>query len=291
MLKVYLNGFWSGFHNPIYDPNNINFFEHLFYKVPKLSNFKIIDNLDEANVLFESAVWSNTNSLVFYKEWRYKIHFSPEPISNPFNHYDIVFVSEKSQTNVVDLPLCVSYIWGRSVFDKLLCRNYTNIIPEKFCCFIVSNDKCEIRNKLFRDISKYRKVDSCGKYANNVGFFLDTNNYWSDEYINFISQYKFIICCENSANGTYISEKIINAYLANTIPIYWSTSHVFNMFNPQSMIFLHNNDYQAVVNKVIELDNDDEAYLDMLNQNILNIDYWDENYSADAIADKINKIL
>ena len=50
-------------------------------------------------------------------------------------------------------------------------------------------------NKMFDFLSKYKKVDSYGRYKNNMGAI--GNDFASDDYIKLISQYKFIICFEN----------------------------------------------------------------------------------------------
>jgi hypothetical protein len=118
-----------------------------------------------------------------------------------------------------------------------------------------------------------------------------------NDFLNFISNYKFIICFENTKFETYLTEKIINPYLANIIPIYWSSEFVKKIFNINSMIFLENeteNGFQKVINKIIELDNNDDEYLKMVNQPVLTkegIEYWNTNYTIDAIALNANKVL
>lgn len=188
------------------------------------------------------------------------------------------------------------YILGNNLFTKLINRHITNI-PSKFCCFVVSNPKCTSRNKMFEYLCKYKKVDSCGKYANNMGYDIIHMNWWSIDYIKYISQYKFMICFENTLMEAYSTEKIVNAYLANTIPIYWGTNDIFNIFNKDSIIYLNgetHNDYVEVVNKVIELDNNSSLYLNFINQPIFNnnnIDYWNSNFTLQVLGNKINQIL
>jgi hypothetical protein len=144
-------------------------------------------------------------------------------------------------------------------------------------------------------LNQYKKVDSCGNFSNNVGAVLKSN-YWTEEYREFLSEYKFIICFENTKFGTYSTEKIVNSYLANIIPIYWSSHHIKNVFNPDSMLFLEDEEreesYMELINKVIALDQDDEKYLECVNQPVFkDMNYWDSNYSIDVLSKKIESKL
>jgi beta-1,4-galactosyltransferase 1 len=282
---IYINGFWAEF-----DENDFSFFKNIFKKT-KLSNCKITKNINEANVLFESIF---SKSLVNYKKWIYKIHYSGEPFSNNSINYDLVLDSKKTNLNNVDLPLFVYYTHFHNFFDKLVNKPLVTKIPKHFCCFIVSNGNCNIRNKMFELLNKYKKVHSYGKYQNNMGFNL-TFSYSTDEFRKILSNYKFIICFENAKLDTYSTEKIVNPYLSGTIPIYWSSHHIKNIFNPESMLFLEDESetsFQNLINKIIELDNSDEKYLEFANRPVFkSMDYWNNNYTIDKIAKNINLVL
>jgi hypothetical protein len=160
----------------------------------------------------------------------------------------------------------------------------------------VSNGQCKTRNQIFSFLNSYKKVDSYGKYENNMNEII-SYPYWSEEFIHFMGQYKFIICFENTKKGTYITEKIVNPYLARTIHIYWGTHHVKNLFNNESFLFLENesdDSYITLLNKIIELDQNDEKYLNMLNQPVFssyNLEYWNKNYTNDCISKQLDKQL
>ena len=296
IYKIYVNGFWPGFTNKT-DANHIGFFENLFSNTKIFNNFQITNDINQANVLFESLFG---NSLVNQKKWLYKIHYSGEAYSHPFNNYDIILYSQKDQykTNIVDLPLAIYYIYGNNFIPILQNRHNLQItkVPTKFCCFIVSNGRSAVRNNFFKLLNNYKKVDSLGNFNNNVGFVLK-HNYWTKEYQKFISDYKFIICFENTKCGTYITEKIVNPYLAQIIPIYWGTSHIKKMFNPESMLYLENETKEAVItliNKIIELDTNDAKYLEYINKPVFNDDnlkYWAENYTIEKLSTQIDNLL
>jgi len=145
---------------------------------------------------------------------------------------------------------------------------------------------------MFDLLNKYKKVESWGTFANNMGSAIK-HDYWSPEFIEFISKYKFVLYFENSKFGTYSTEKIVNAYLANVIPIYWSTHHIKNVFNGDSMLFLEDEtdeSYAGIIAKIVELDNDDAKYLEYVNRPVFSqTEYWDANYSIEALSYKITE--
>lgn len=289
---IYINGFYDGFIDKT-DAINLNFFENLFRKT-HLINFEITNDFNKANVLLESCF---SNSICQSKKWNKTIFFSGEPdfhYPRSLDNYDIILKNSYNNNNTIDLPLSSVYMINNNFIEKLNeVKNIINI-PPKFCCFCVSNPKAQSRIKMFNVINSYKKVDSFGRYNNNVGYNIDAY-YWTQEYLNHLEQYKFIICFENSKSETYITEKIVNAYLTNTIPIYWGTEHVKNLFHEDSMIYLNdeNNEqsYYDVLQRVIELDNNDSKYLEFVNRRTLNYNYFEENYSLTKIAEKINALL
>jgi hypothetical protein len=289
VFSIFVHGFWPGFVDKT-DANHITFFENIFSRT-KIRNYTITNDIQKANVLFESVF---AKSVVPVKSWKYKIHYSGEPfVGNPTD-YDVVLFSHESQANIVDLPLFVYYIHGNNYMDALLHRPVITSVPTKFCCFIVSNGSCHIRNQMFQMLNQYKKVDSYGAFQNNMGGKLPLS-YWTPEFRAFIRQYKFIICFENSCQGTYSTEKIVNPYLAGIIPIYWSSPHIHSFFSPDSMLFLDTaagDSYQQLIDRVIALDTSDTDYLEFVNRPIV-VDsaYWNDHYTIDAIANKLDRLL
>jgi len=159
---------------------------------------------------------------------------------------------------------------------------------------VISNGKVDSRNKIFNLVNKYKHVDSFGGYMNNMNVVLDYH-YTSEEFIRFISQYKFMICFENTIEGTYITEKLINPLLARTIPIYFGTNYCQQVFNKNAFLYLEDESdksYNALLEKIKELDDDDTKYLEMVNQPVFNptFDYMNI-YGIDVIANRINLLL
>lgn len=109
---------------------------------------------------------------------------------------------------------------------------------KKFCLFMVSNGGCKLRNDMFMLLSRVAHVDSTGQFRNNM---LDTNDKPPDrlnhnEYINYLSQYKFMITFENKTLPYYHTEKIMNAFEAGVIPIYWGDPYITEVYDNRSFI-------------------------------------------------------
>ena len=59
--------------------------------------------------------------------------------------------------------------------------------------------------------------------------------------IKFFSSYKFSIAMENSNGDGYISEKIVDSFLAGTVPIYYGDYMVDEYINPKTYILTNIN--------------------------------------------------
>ena len=308
-FRIYCNGFWGNGHGTSFTDRttsgamNVNFFVSLFEKT-RIKNFAFVDNVEDANVLFESVF---APSLVGYRaDWRYKIHYSGEsvlrtdlyfPNKSYYEDYDVVLCSHGVvRSNVVDVPFFVYYFsnGGRLSRVEPEFRYYKHYLAEKFCCYIVSNGNIPYRDKILDVVGGYKRVDSGGRHRNNLGAALEYP-YTSEELICFISQYKFMICFENTIEGTYITEKLVNPFLARTIPIYFGTNYVTKVFNKEAFLMLEDESeasYAKLLAQIKELDEDDTKYIEMLNKPVFNPDFdYEGTYGVAAVAAKMDLAL
>lgn len=146
----------------------------------------------------------------------------------------------------------------------------------EFCNFVYSNEYGDpFREELFGALNRYRPILSGGRFLNNIGYLVEDK-------AAFQSKFKFSIACENSFYKGYTTEKIIDAFNAGTIPIYWGNPDVADWINPKAMINCHEYpDLQSVVEEVKRLNEDEDAYLEKLTQPILRDDSFIENYLAE----------
>ena len=99
-----------------------------------------------------------------------------------------------------------------------------------------------------------------GKYNNNIGGPVINK-------IKFLSSYKFSIAMENSEGDGYISEKIIESFLAGTIPLYYGDYMIDEYINPKSYILIKGEkDIYQKIEYIINIDNDDKLYKNILKE-------------------------
>lgn len=282
---VYLNGFWKGFDDKT-DGVHIGLLEQIF-KGTKLDNFKLTNNMNDANILIESVF--TTQSIAQTKLWKYKIQVSGESRILSNEYYNYVLSSNNEQNNIITFPFGFQFLHTNGLSEKLVNRDIITTIPKHFCCWIVSNPNCELRNKMFMKLSEYKKVHSYGSFLNNMGFSLKFS-YWTENYRKFMSSYKFIICFENRKFEKYITEKLINPFIARTVPIYWGTDYVDQIFNKNAYLRLEDETDSAIeelIKKIIYLDTHNEEYLKMLNEPVIaNIDEYNK-YLPENISKKL----
>lgn len=207
-----------------------------------------------------------------------KIFFTHEAVVPNFNQadYAIGFDHISFGDRYLRYPIYYDEI-KESVLDKSqVTEDYAK---RKFCNFIYSNSSlgegAKLRIELCQMLSQYKQVDCPGKVLNNMKDAINTRSEdFSAGKLEFQQKYKFSIAVENSDSDGYVTEKIAHAFMAHSIPIYWGASDICRDFNPKSFINCRDyNSLEEVVQKVIELDNDDEQYMAMLREPCVREDY------------------
>src|SRR6185312_6089937 len=96
----------------------------------------------------------------------------------------------------------------------------------------------------FKQLSAYKKVDAPGRSMNSMpGIDIGGGNKWTTKR-QFLSPYKFTIAFENDIFPGYQTEKLYDAMMADTIPIYCGDPFVGDVFNTKS--FLNAADYLPI---------------------------------------------
>jgi len=108
----------------------------------------------------------------------------------------------------------------------------------KAASMVYSNNK-DHRKEIFDGLSQKLRIDSAGPYLNNM------ENNWTvpkgrQALINFMSGYKFYLAVENSRHTGYLTEKLYNALLADTIPVYWGDPDASKVFNSRAFLDFSN---------------------------------------------------
>ncbi|RDY77803.1 glycosyltransferase family 10 domain-containing protein [Helicobacter pylori] len=158
-----------------------------------------------------------------------------------------------------------------------------------FASFVASNPNAPKRNAFYDALNSIEPVAGGGSVKNTLGYNVKNKN-------EFLSQYKFNLCFENTQGYGYVTEKIIDAYFSHTIPIYWGSPSVAKDFNPKSFVNVHDfKDFDEAIDYIRYLHTHKNAYLDMLYENPLNSvngkAYFYQDLSFKKILDFFKTIL
>ena len=141
---------------------------------------------------------------------------------------------------------------------------------DNFLIYLACNCVPE-RDLFFKLIDK--KHTGChagGKCCNNINL---GDKFGRDSFKNnsvIFNNYKFVLCMENEYTPGYITEKILNAYLGGSIPIYKGDTETVNkFFNPKSFINIDNyKNFEECIDYIIDLSNDPKRMYDIQQMNI-----------------------
>ena len=241
-----------------------------------------------------------------------KIFWTGENKRPNFNECDLAFSFDfDDNPKNVRVPLYSLHVW-ESLYDRKVIpfREPTDILlspkkiedrKTKFCTFVYGNgsegvngwgnkqDGVILRNRLFDELNKYRKVDAAGSWKNNTGVTVD---YWSKH--KYIKDYKFVFSIENSSFNGYVTEKIMDPMLVGSVPIYWGSESIETEFNHKSFINLHKmdiNNVKQIAEYLIHLDDNQDEYDAIYTQPYINSTVLPDAFNLRKLTPKVLSIL
>ena len=279
-IKVKFTDFWMGFN----DKDN--------FILDILKKHYIIEISDEPEYLFFSCFSNN-----YLKYSCVRIFYTGENISPDFNlcDYAMGFEYIDFQDRYLRFP---NYMLPEYQKDRELALNkhkdIQNLLQTKteFCAFVVSKSPSykgyvdDNREDFFDLLCEYKKVNSGGKFRNNIG-----QPEGVKDKLEFQMKHKFVIAFENCKHPGYCTEKIVQAFAAKAIPIYYGDKTVVQQFNKNS--FINCDDYETfeqVITKIKEIDKHDELYMKMMSEEIVARDNLFEDYE-NKLSDFLVNIL
>lgn len=299
-IKLYFDNFWPEF----------NYQNNIFTWALSQSYDVIIDK-DSPDLLITTnhLLEDKKSKLIFYQSEPWFLTSDGTLDRSKFSHAISTF--NFNDPFLKRVPLCLWYHY--EYFSHGLIDDYEYFlnhtpeiknIPNDFCSF-VSRNPTYPRKEFFDLLSQYKFVTASGSLCNNSPLVPGNIGTLSGsvEKTKYLSNFKFNICFDNSegciksfSNSTLISksgiftEKLYEAMLANTIPIYWGNADISNDINTKCIINVHDYDnLNDVVDKVIEIDSDDNLYFDYINQKYVE-DTKDNIFSKEYIVE-LMKIL
>ena len=231
-------------------------------------------------------------------ENKYKFVLSNNPdyvfcsrIVNVFDYakYDcirILYNGENTQPDFHNFDYVISFDYDLHYKDRFLyfyhCVNFLESLQfhqyslseakelldnkKYFCALSNSHDRLDGARKHYLDLlDSYKKVSVIGNlfYRGDAPLITD----WNDK-MDFYKKTKFTLIIEASVfSGGLITEKIFHAIQGGTIPIYLGEKDIKNVVNPKRILNI--NDFKnddELLQKIIEIDNNDELYIQMLSE-------------------------
>jgi len=81
--------------------------------------------------------------------------------------------------------------------------------------------------------------------------------------------FRFMLLFEDYNLPGYITDRIVDGFMSGTVPIYYGTEQVFDVFNPKAFIYYDINNPQEALDRIQFLEENPNAYQEMLNVPIL----------------------
>lgn len=176
--------------------------------------------------------------------------------------------------NFIAIPFIYLYIDQFVRLEKTLTVPKVPFADKKFCLIASRNNLNRNKGETLHLLSNIDCIDLMGKYEE----LRSTSCYHSQELLSVFSQYKFIICFENSKNDGYITEKLFNVFLAGSIPVYDGAPNLDDFINPAAIL-----NYQdpKFLKKLSLLNTNEKLYEITLRLPKISKNYDNENWSQE----------
>ena len=249
----------------------------------------------------------NLFTRILSKKFKVEISDKPDFVicsnrGNPFEYmkYDcvrIMFMGENMSPDFTVFDYCIGFDFmefGDRYFRLPFAFYFDNAkpwIPEKinyeqakqileskkhFCNFIYGHQSSHgMREKLFETLNEYKPVVSAGSYLNNTNSEKKRCS-WAEKY-EYLKASKFTIAGDSIIYPGFVTEKIVQPFMHHSIPIYVGNPLINKDFNTDAFVWCKSeNDLEAALEKIRYLDENDDAYIEMLMQCPLNNEHYIE---------------
>jgi hypothetical protein len=152
-----------------------------------------------------------------------------------------------------------------------LTRRPTGIIMKNF--LIYASSRCiQHRQEAFKMLATIDEVTAAGschgalppekvRVLKRAGSWQDNTRLFQD--------YKFALVMENTCMPGYVTEKILTAFLAGSVPIYFGTEDVFKIFNRRSFVFFNVSNPGPAMERIRQLHSSPRDYELILSEPML----------------------
>ena len=193
--------------------------------------------------------------------------------------------------NYMRFPLWLMFLFEPVVDIKLIRERIEEINAAKSsgkyeCALIASHDKWQSRQAIYDGLYDIIDIQCAGRWQNNTEILWQ--QYHNDK-VAYLKDCKFNICPENMDTPLYATEKLFEAFMAGTIPIYTGAAN-----NPEPDIINHDavlfwerdnkSQNEECRNEVLRLKQDENYYHKFMAQNKF------QQKAAELIYDKFAEL-
>jgi hypothetical protein len=173
-----------------------------------------------------------------------KVHYTPENARPAWATADFAIGFDH-----IDDPRYLRF----PVYVRFLMNEHTDVdrrppgidwSAREFCLFLYSRTVGPERAALLDAIASYRPVVSPGALRNNTTvpeLAPRGDPRWHLTKLEYQRRFRFTIACENGRHPGYTTEKLVDALLARTIPIYWGNPRADE--DVRASAFIHADDF------------------------------------------------
>lgn len=233
----------------------------------------------EPNIAFVCNFHNNTHAKTIErckKERKFVIQLDGEPTTLTTAESADLIITQKldrsllpSRVPIMSLQYYCQYLLQYNIAPECLLLENTHAktatMPTEFAIFAYSNCDHQFEGVVVREqFYKHMQRRTNNRVTNLGRCLVCESDYKAPKHEtnkDTMTKFKFVIAFENAQIDGYISEKLTNALLAGSVPIYRGSREVAAHFNPKRFINVNDfKDFDACIDEVLRLDADDQAY-------------------------------
>lgn len=269
--------------NSVLGSGDIQFYNWWPAKKEELWLYQYILNKNKNSQVAFCSVFGNQEILKFINK-PIKIFYTGENLhTNIYSKYAGYLLEDESisltlgfdlfeHERYLRFPLWLMYMFSPNINEKeIIDRCNTLRFPEislktKFASMISRYDILGIRSDIVNSLSNVGKIDCPSNVLYNDSSLKDLFN---DNKRNYLMQYYFNICPENTNAYGYVTEKIFEAIDSGCIPIYWGSYNEpeKEILNKDAVLFWEpQKDNSKIIDEIKYLYNNKNALVEFLRQ-------------------------
>ncbi len=108
----------------------------------------------------------------------------------------------------------------------------------RFCNFVARNAATPgtaVREAFVRMLTRRRRVDCPGRVLRNAAPLAPG----VPAKLDYLASYRFTVAFENTSAEHYVTEKIVHALAAGSVPVYWGCPRIAEYYNPDAFVNCH----------------------------------------------------